>query len=59
MQELYNLTMTQIVEMFVNEYSETRHCKKAEAKKLFLNALTFNVVANEVTEMMDCLKEGI
>ena len=56
---LEKFTMTEIVEYYA-EYL-TERCEiastKAEAKQLFLNALTYNVVREAVAEQVEFLKE--
>ena len=55
MEELTDLTMTQVVNYYTNRVSEKRNISKSLAKKLFLNALMYNIVINEVEDMMDFL----
>ena len=54
--ELYDINMTDVVNYYIGEFVQSTGCTKAEAKKLFLNALMYNVVINEVTDMMVYLK---
>ena len=55
MEELTDLTMTQVVNYYTNRVSEKRNITKSLAKKLFQNALMYNIVINEVEDMMDFL----
>lgn len=55
MEELENLTMTQVVNYYANRVSKQRNISKSLAKKLFLNALMYNWVRNEIEDMIDSL----
>lgn len=59
MVQLEKFTMTEIVDYYVDYI--INNCElatsKSEAKKLFLNALAYNVVRESVVEQVEFLKE--
>ena len=57
MVDLENYTATQIIDYLVMEQVEKRGISKALAKKLLLNALTYNVVTAEIDNQINFLLE--
>ena len=55
MEELEDLTMTQVVNYYAKRVSENRNVSKSLAKKLFLNALMLCWVRNEIEYAIDDL----
>ena len=57
MADLENYTASQIIDYLASEQAEKRGISKALAKKLILNALTYNVVTAEIDNQIDFLLE--
>ena len=57
MVDLENYTAYQIIDYLVMEQVEKRGISKALAKKLVLNALTYNVVTAEIDNQINFLLE--
>ena len=57
MVDLENYTASQIIDYLVMEQVEKRGISKALAKKLLLNALTYNVVTAEIDNQINFLLE--
>lgn len=55
--ELYDFTATEIINYIVNKQVEEKGISKALAKKLVLNALSYNVVIEEIENQIDYLME--
>lgn len=57
MRELYKISLSEAVDIIVSEYAESRKISKSLAKKLFVNAIIYNVVADEIESQMDFLRD--
>lgn len=57
MANLENFTMSQVLDYLVNKQVEERGISKALAKKLIINAITYNVVVEEIDNQIDFLLE--
>lgn len=58
MKELENFTLKEVTEYIIEEIAIDKEISKKLAKKLFVNALTYNIVVNEIREMIDSLLEN-
>ena len=58
MLNLMELTASQVINYLVDEQAAARGISKSLAKKLVLNALTYNVVTAEIDNQIDYLLEG-
>lgn len=58
MRELENFTLKEVTEYIIEEIAIDKEISKKLAKKLFVNALTYNIVVNEIREMIDSLLEN-
>ena len=57
MKALDNITMSQIVEYIAEKQAEERGISKALAKKLVINAMSYNVVVSAIEEQIEYLLE--
>ena len=57
MKELENFTMSEVLDYLVQKQVEEKGISKALAKKLVINALTYNVVVEAIEEQIDFLLE--
>jgi hypothetical protein len=57
--ELENFTAQQIITYLANDIQEKHGVSLAYAKKLLLNALTYNVVREEINAQVDYMMEAI
>ena len=57
MKELFDISMKEVTDHFVNEIANNHGVTKAAARKLFINAITYNIVSNEIMSMVDYLME--
>ena len=55
MKELENFTLQQIANYISNKIAEDFDVNKSLAKKLLINALTYNVVIEEIENQVDFL----
>ena len=55
MENLKDLTMTQVVNFYADSISKDKDISKSLAKKLFLNALMYNLVYNEIEHQINFL----
>lgn len=53
--ELMNLTASQVINYLADNIAEGRGISKTKAKQLLLNALTYNVVIEEIEKQIDYL----
>ena len=57
MRTLYDVTATEVIKDLANDLARNQGISKALAKKLILNSLLYNVVAETVTEQAVWLLE--
>ncbi|MBO5112386.1 MAG: hypothetical protein J6C12_03460 [Lachnospiraceae bacterium] len=57
MKDLEDFTLKQVSDYLINEIAEEREISKALARKLFINAITYNVVVEEINNQIDFLLE--
>lgn len=57
MRELENFKMSEVLDYLVQKQVEEKGISKALAKKLVINALTYNVVVEAIEEQIDFLLE--
>ena len=57
MRYLYDYTMKQVVDYLVDDIAESKGVSKVLAKKLLINALTYNLVTDEISSQIDFLLE--
>ena len=58
MRTLYDVTATEVIKDLADDLAKNKGINKALAKKLILNALIYNVVADAVTEQAEWLLES-
>lgn len=57
MKELEDFTLKQVTDYLINKIAEERQISKALARKLFINAISYNVVVEEINNQIDFLME--
>lgn len=57
MMKLEDFTLKQVTDYLINNIAETRGISKALARKLFINAISYNVVVEEINNQIDFLME--
>ena len=57
MKELEDFTLKQVTDYLINKIAEEREISKALARKLFINAISYNVVVEEINNQIDFLME--
>lgn len=57
MMKLEDFTLKQVTDYLINNIAETRGISKALARKLFINAISYNVVVEEINNQIDFLVE--
>ena len=57
MRELENFTLKQVTDYLIDNIAKERNISKVLARKLFINALTYNVVEEEINLQIDFLME--
>lgn len=57
MKQLDDFTMKDVTDYIIDELSMDYEISKSKARKLFINALTYNVVVAEIREMVESLME--
>ena len=55
--KLEDFTLKQVTDYFINNIAENRGISKALARKLFINAISYNVVVEEINNQIDFLME--
>lgn len=55
--ELEDFTLKQVTDYLINNIAEEKGIPKALARKLFINAITYNVVVEEIRGQIDFLME--
>lgn len=58
MTELYSISAAEAVAILAEEQAAKRGITKAQAKKLVINALLYNVVAAEIDNQIDFILES-
>lgn len=58
MMELENFTLKQVTDYLIDNIAEQRGVTKAMARKLFVNAISYNVVVEEINNQIDFLLEN-
>lgn len=58
MMELENFTLKQVTDYLIDNIAEQRGITKAMARKLFVNAISYNVVVEEINNQIDFLLEN-
>ena len=56
--ELENFTMKQVTDYLIDNIAESRGISKSLARKLFINAISYNVVVAEINNQIDFLMEN-
>ena len=57
MVKLEDFTLKQVADYLVDNIAKERNISKALARKLFINAITYNVVVESINEQIDYLLE--
>ncbi|EOS35441.1 hypothetical protein C804_01044 [Lachnospiraceae bacterium A4] len=57
MKELENFTLKQVTDYLIDQIAEEREISKTLARKLFINAISYNVVVEEIKNQIDFLME--
>ena len=57
MMKLEDFTLKQVTDYLINKIAEEREIPKALARKLFINAISYNVVVEEINNQIDFLVE--
>ena len=57
MKELEDFTLKQVTDYLINKIAEEREISKSLARKLFINAISYNVVVEEINNQIDFLME--
>ena len=55
MMELYDFTLKQVTDYLINNIAQEKNISKTLARKLFINAITYNVVTEEINNQIDFL----
>ena len=58
MKELCDFTMKQVTDYLIANISENKGISKTLARKLFINAISYNVVVEEINNQIDFLMEN-
>ena len=57
MRKLVDLTLKQVTDYLINNIAEEKGISKALARKLFINAIAYNVVIKQIRGQIDALME--
>ena len=57
MKKLENYTMKQITDYIIDDIAATKDINKTLARKLFINALSYNLVIEQIENQIDFLLE--
>lgn len=57
MRELEDFTLKQVTDYLIENIAKERGISKALARKLFINAITYNVVVEDINLQIDLLME--
>ena len=55
--QLEDFTLKQVTDYLIDNIAESRGITKTLARKLFINAITYNVVVEEINGQIDFLME--
>ena len=55
MKKLENLTLKQITDYIIDDIATKQNISKSLAKKLFINAISYNIVVEAINEQVDFL----
>lgn len=58
MRELEDFTLKQVTDYLIEKIAEEKNISKTLARKLFINAITYNVVTEEIKAQIDFLMEA-
>lgn len=58
MRQLEDFTLKQVTDYLIDEIANEREIPKTLARKLFINAISYNVVVREIKEQIDFLLEN-
>ena len=57
MRKLEDFTLKQVTDCLINNIAEEKGISKALARKLFINAISYNIVVEEINNQIDFLME--
>jgi hypothetical protein len=57
MKELENYTLKEVTDMLIEDISKEKQVSKSLARKLLINALSYNVVMEQISNQIDFLLE--
>lgn len=57
MKKLENFTLKQITDYLIDNIEKDRNVSKSLSRKLFINAISYNVVVEEINNQIDFLME--
>lgn len=57
MKKLEDFTLKQVIDYLINKIADEREISKALARKLFINAISYNLVVESINEQIDFLLE--
>ena len=57
MRELHGLTLKEVSDCIVERIAENKNISKTLARKLFINAISYNIVIAEIENQIDFLLE--
>ena len=57
MRKLEDFTLNQVTDCLINNIAEEKGISKALARKLFINAISYNIVVEEINNQIDFLME--
>ena len=57
MRQLYDYTMKQVTDYLIEDIANSKGVSKTVARKLFINAISYNVVFDEIINQIDFLLE--
>lgn len=57
MRELEDFTLKQVTDYLIDNIAKERNISKALARKLFINAISYNVVVEDINLQIDFLME--
>ena len=57
MRELENFTLKLVTDCLINNIAEEKGISKTLARKLFINAISYNIVVEEINNQIDFLME--
>lgn len=57
MRDLHDLTLRQVTDYLIDKIAEEKNVTKTMARKLFINAISYNIVIEEIENQIDFLME--